>query len=148
MPAIDFRGTRAAASRTTAPRHRWMLPASALPVLAAAALYVAIPPAHDAPTEIDLTALAASVEPAAPWGRRGSTWGQNEVPWALGWLDDPAVGRLQLPAGTLEVVRTRARQGDLTAGRIRLVGRVEEGDPAIEGKPDGRTALDLVYGSV
>ena len=43
-----------------------MLPASALPVLAAAALYVAIPPAHDAPAEIDLTALAASVEPAAP----------------------------------------------------------------------------------
>lgn len=43
-----------------------MLPASALPVLAAAALYVAIPPAQDAPAEIDLTALAASVEPAAP----------------------------------------------------------------------------------
>ena len=43
-----------------------MLPASALPVLAAAALYVAIPPAQDAPTEIDLTALAASVEPTAP----------------------------------------------------------------------------------
>jgi murein DD-endopeptidase MepM/ murein hydrolase activator NlpD len=43
-----------------------MLPASALPLLAAAALYIAIPPAHDAPAEIDLTALAASVEPAAP----------------------------------------------------------------------------------
>ena len=43
-----------------------MLPASALPVLAAAALYVAIPPAQDAPAEIDLTALAASVEPVAP----------------------------------------------------------------------------------
>jgi len=47
-------------------RHRWLLPASALPVLAAAALYVAIPPAQDAPAEIDLTALAASIEPAAP----------------------------------------------------------------------------------
>ena len=43
-----------------------MLPASALPVLAAAALYVATPPAQDAPAEIDLTALAASVETAAP----------------------------------------------------------------------------------
>jgi len=38
-----------------------MLPASALPLLAAAALYVATPPAQDAPAEIDLTALAASV---------------------------------------------------------------------------------------
>ncbi len=43
-----------------------MLPASALPVLAVAAIYLAIPPAQDAPAEIDLTALAASVEPAAP----------------------------------------------------------------------------------
>jgi len=43
-----------------------MLPASTLPVLAIAALYLAVPPAQDAPAEIDLTALAASVEPVAP----------------------------------------------------------------------------------
>jgi murein DD-endopeptidase MepM/ murein hydrolase activator NlpD len=43
-----------------------MLPASALPVLAAVALYVAAPAAQDAPAEIDLTALAASIEPVAP----------------------------------------------------------------------------------
>jgi murein DD-endopeptidase MepM/ murein hydrolase activator NlpD len=42
-----------------------MLPASALPVLAAAALYMAVPTAQDAPAEIDLTALAASAAPLA-----------------------------------------------------------------------------------
>lgn len=43
-----------------------MLPASALPVLAAAALYLAIPPAQDVPPEIDLSAVAASARPVAP----------------------------------------------------------------------------------
>jgi murein DD-endopeptidase MepM/ murein hydrolase activator NlpD len=43
-----------------------MLPASTLPVLAIAALYLAIPPAQDAPAEIDLTALAAAAETIAP----------------------------------------------------------------------------------
>jgi len=42
-----------------------MLPASALPVLAAAALYMAVPTVQDAPAEIDLTALAASAAPLA-----------------------------------------------------------------------------------
>jgi len=66
LPAIDFRGAQAAATRTYASRHRWVLPASALPMLAVAALYLAVPPAQDAPAEIDLTALAASVDPVAP----------------------------------------------------------------------------------
>jgi len=43
-----------------------MLPASTLPVVAIAALYLAIPPAQDAPAEIDLTALAAAAETIAP----------------------------------------------------------------------------------
>jgi murein DD-endopeptidase MepM/ murein hydrolase activator NlpD len=43
-----------------------MLPASSLPVLAIAALYLALPPAQDAPAEIDLTALAAAAESVAP----------------------------------------------------------------------------------
>ena len=43
-----------------------MLPASTLPVMAIAALYLAIPPAQDAPAEIDLTALAAAAETIAP----------------------------------------------------------------------------------
>ena len=37
-----------------------------LPVMATAALYLAIPPAQDAPAEIDLTALAAAAETIAP----------------------------------------------------------------------------------
>jgi murein DD-endopeptidase MepM/ murein hydrolase activator NlpD len=69
LAVIDFRGGRVAAPRTAVPGRRWMLPASSLPVLAIAALYLAIPAPQDAPAEIDLTALAAaaaSVAPAAP----------------------------------------------------------------------------------
>jgi murein DD-endopeptidase MepM/ murein hydrolase activator NlpD len=64
LAAIDYRGAPASAPRTALSRRRWLLPASALPVLAAA-LYLAVPPAQDTPAEIDLTALAASVEPVA-----------------------------------------------------------------------------------
>jgi murein DD-endopeptidase MepM/ murein hydrolase activator NlpD len=42
-----------------------MLPASALPVLAAAALHMAMPASQDVPAEIDLTAIAASATPLA-----------------------------------------------------------------------------------
>lgn len=65
MPANVFRGAPAAAPRTGVSRRHWMLPASALPLLAAA-LYLTLPATQDAPAEVDLTALAASVEAVAP----------------------------------------------------------------------------------
>jgi murein DD-endopeptidase MepM/ murein hydrolase activator NlpD len=66
LPAIDFRGAQAAVPRPAAAGRRWMLGASALPLLAAAALFVASPPASDAPAVLDLTDLAASAAPIAP----------------------------------------------------------------------------------
>jgi murein DD-endopeptidase MepM/ murein hydrolase activator NlpD len=65
VPAIELRGAFAAAPRIAVANRRWMIPASALPVLAIAALSIALPPAPDVPTEIDLTALAASIAPVA-----------------------------------------------------------------------------------
>ncbi|MCM2312326.1 MAG: peptidoglycan DD-metalloendopeptidase family protein [Steroidobacteraceae bacterium] len=65
MPAIDLRGALAAAPRTAVANRRWVVPASTLPVLAIAALSIALPRAPDVPTEIDLTALAASIAPLA-----------------------------------------------------------------------------------
>jgi murein DD-endopeptidase MepM/ murein hydrolase activator NlpD len=48
-----------------------MLSASALPVLAAAALFVATPPAQDPPAVLDLTDLAARATPLAPEAATG-----------------------------------------------------------------------------
>ena len=64
LTAIDFRDVAVAAPRPVAAGRRWLLTASALPVLAIA-LYLAKPGTQDAPTSLDLTALAASVEPVA-----------------------------------------------------------------------------------
>ena len=65
MPTIHFRGAIAAAPRRVTASRRWMLSASALPVLAAAALFVATPPAQDPPAVLDLTDLAARATPVA-----------------------------------------------------------------------------------
>jgi len=65
LPTIHFRGAIAAAPRRVTASRRWMLSASALPVLAAAALFVATPPAQDPPAVLDLTDLAARATPVA-----------------------------------------------------------------------------------
>ena len=64
MPAISFRGASAAARRRVA-ASRWMLTASALPVLAGAALLLSSPPAQDPPAVLDLTEIAARSAPTA-----------------------------------------------------------------------------------
>ena len=71
MPTIHFRGAIAAAPRRVTASRRWMLSASALPVLAAAALFVATPPAQDPPAVLDLTDLAARATPLAPEAATG-----------------------------------------------------------------------------
>jgi murein DD-endopeptidase MepM/ murein hydrolase activator NlpD len=66
LTASLFRGAIAAAPRRIAASRRWMLGASALPVLAAATLLITTPPAQDPPAVLDLTDLAARATPVAP----------------------------------------------------------------------------------
>jgi len=66
LTASLFRGAIAAAPRRIAASRRWMLSASALPVLAAATLLITTPPAQDPPAVLDLTDLAARATPVAP----------------------------------------------------------------------------------
>ena len=66
MPAIASRGAQAAAPRLAVAGRRWAFGAAALPLLAGAAIFLALPPAEDAPAVIDLTDLAARSAPTAP----------------------------------------------------------------------------------
>jgi murein DD-endopeptidase MepM/ murein hydrolase activator NlpD len=66
VTATDFRGAPVAASRPVAAGRRRLLAASALPLLAAGAFYLASPPALDTPAAIDLTQVAARAAPIAP----------------------------------------------------------------------------------
>jgi murein DD-endopeptidase MepM/ murein hydrolase activator NlpD len=66
VTAIDYRGAPVAASRPVAAGRRRLLTASALPLIAAGAFYLASPPALDTPAAIDLTQVAARAAPIAP----------------------------------------------------------------------------------
>jgi murein DD-endopeptidase MepM/ murein hydrolase activator NlpD len=63
---IHSRGARAAAPRLAVAGRRWVLGAATLPLVAGAAIFLALPPAQDAPTVLDLTDVAARAVPIAP----------------------------------------------------------------------------------
>ena len=65
LPIADFRGGRAATTRSVAAGRRWLAPAAALPLIGALALLLR-PTADDVPATIDLTQLAAAAAAAAP----------------------------------------------------------------------------------
>ena len=65
LPIADFRGGRAATTRSVATGRRWLAPAAALPLIGALALLLR-PTADDVPATIDLTQLAAAAAAAAP----------------------------------------------------------------------------------
>jgi murein DD-endopeptidase MepM/ murein hydrolase activator NlpD len=66
VTAIDLRGARRAASPTVATGRRWLAAAAAFPLVATGAYVASTPPAADAPTYVDLTAVAAAAAPLAP----------------------------------------------------------------------------------
>lgn len=61
--AIDFRGAARFGPRPVAAGRRLLLAASVVPVAVTALLFISAPPAHDPPTSLDLTALAAAAIP-------------------------------------------------------------------------------------
>jgi murein DD-endopeptidase MepM/ murein hydrolase activator NlpD len=98
-----------------------VLPASALPVLAAAALYLGAPSAPDAPAEIDLTALAASVAPVAA------------APAALAAEDDSS-----------QNVEVTVQRNDTLDRIFRSVGIDLATLAELRTVPDARKALDVL----
>jgi murein DD-endopeptidase MepM/ murein hydrolase activator NlpD len=98
-----------------------VLPASALPVLAAAALYLGAPLAPDAPAEIDLTALAASVAPVAA------------APAALAAEDDSS-----------QNVEVTVQRNDTLDRIFRSVGIDLATLAELRTVPDARKALDVL----
>jgi murein DD-endopeptidase MepM/ murein hydrolase activator NlpD len=66
LPEVQFRGARLAARDPSTASRRRLVAVSALPLVAAAVLYVLTPHAGDAPQVLDLTAVAARSAPLAP----------------------------------------------------------------------------------
>jgi murein DD-endopeptidase MepM/ murein hydrolase activator NlpD len=114
LPAIDFRGATAAAPRRVA-ASRWMLTASALPVLAGAALFLSSPPAQDPPAVLDLTEIAARSAPTAP----------------------------ELPAGPANV-EVEVQRNDTLDRIFRSVGIDNATLAELRTVPDVRKALDIL----
>jgi murein DD-endopeptidase MepM/ murein hydrolase activator NlpD len=61
--ALDLRGAARVAPRPVAAGRRLLLAASVVPVAVTAMLFISAPPAHDPPTSVDLTELAAATVP-------------------------------------------------------------------------------------
>jgi murein DD-endopeptidase MepM/ murein hydrolase activator NlpD len=66
LTANDHRGSSRPASRAIASGRRWLLTATAFPLVAAGALLVTTPPDDELPRSIDLTDLVATAVPSAP----------------------------------------------------------------------------------